>query len=99
MQMGQVSSSSVVNQMRNTDASGFINMPANSQIGAPSTIGAQKKGKAMNIEELRINKQLLKEISKRKKEKLYNSQEKVERDASSVADGHEYYVPSNAAFQ
>jgi len=37
----------------------------------------QKKGKAMNIEELRINKQLLKEISKRKKEKIYNSQEKV----------------------
>ena len=28
-----------------------------------------KKGKAMNIEELRINKQLLNEISRKKKEK------------------------------
>ena len=32
--------------------------------------GAVAGGKAMNIEELRINKQLLKEISKRKKAKL-----------------------------
>ncbi len=30
-------------------------------------------GKAMNIEELRINKQLLKEISKRKKMKKHGS--------------------------
>jgi len=76
--MGQVSSSSVIKNNHNaTDSSGFINMPAHSQIGSGS-VGFQKKGKAMNIEELRINKQLLKEISKRKKEKLYNSQEKSE---------------------
>jgi hypothetical protein len=36
-----------------TDDSGFINLPSNSK----------KTGKAMNIEELRLNKQLLKEIS------------------------------------
>lgn len=60
-------------------------MPAHSQIGGGS-IGMQKKGKAMNIEELRINKQLLKEISKYKKEKIYNSQEKVSAGASSVAE-------------
>lgn len=78
MQMGQVSGGSVANNpMFQTDASGFINMPAASQIGGLSTVGTQKKGKAMNIEELRINKQLLKEISKRKKEKIYNSQEKA----------------------
>ncbi len=78
MQMGQVSSSSVINNpMHQTDASGFINMPAPSQFGGMSTVGAQRKGKAMNIEELRINKQLLKEISKRKKEKIYNSQEQA----------------------
>ena len=75
--------------MRATDSSGFINMPATSQVGAISTIGAQKKGKAMNIEELRLNKQLLKEISKRKKEKIYNSQEKAERVDS--VDGGDYY--------
>lgn len=87
MQMGQVSSSSVINNpMQQTDASGFINMPAASQIGGLSTIGAHKKGKAMNIEELRINKQLLKEISKRKKEKIYNSQEKA---VSMIGDGAE----------
>ena len=40
----------------------------------------------MNIEELRINKQLLKEISKRKKEKIYNSQEKA---VSMIGDGAE----------
>ncbi len=42
----------------------------------------------MNIEELRINKQLLKEISKRKKEKIYNSQEKVGGN-SSVTDAQD----------
>lgn len=31
---------------------------------------AGRKGKAMNVEEIRINKQLLKEISKRKKERI-----------------------------
>ena len=93
MQMGQVASSSIVNQMRNTDSSGFINMPAASQVGALSNIGAHKKGKAMNIEELRINKQLLKEISKHKKEKIYNSQEKAER--GSVVEGGEYHDPAS----
>ena len=37
----------------------------------PSVGGQAKKGKAMNIEEIRINKQLLKEISQKKKEKQY----------------------------
>jgi hypothetical protein len=61
-------------------------MPAASQIGGMSTVGGHKKGKAMNIEELRINKQLLKEISKRKKEKIYNSQEKAVSIFEGAAD-------------
>ena len=43
-----------------TDDSGFINLPSG---------GPKKAGKAMNIEELRLNKQLLKEISSKKREK------------------------------
>ena len=34
---------------------------------------SNKKGKAMNVEELRINKQLLNEISRRKKDKAVGS--------------------------
>lgn len=50
MQMGAAAQTNIQNT---TDDSGFINLP-----------GASKKtGKAMNIEELRINKQLLKEIN------------------------------------
>jgi|SanBayMetagenome_1026888.scaffolds.fasta_scaffold212204_1 hypothetical protein len=56
MQMGAVPT----NIQNTTDDSGFINLPS---------AGPKKPGKAMNIEELRINKQLLKEINMKKKEK------------------------------
>ena len=59
MQMGAV-------HQATTDDSGFINLPsAGGGVGG----GLKKAGKAMNIEELRLNKQLLKEISTKKRER------------------------------
>ena len=57
MQMGALPQTT---QQTITDDSGFINLPS---------AGPKKAGKAMNIEELRLNKQLLKEISTKKREK------------------------------
>ena len=61
-QLSQDTIMTTMNQSVSSQSPQFFNVQ--------STSTMKKGGKAMNIEELRINKQLLKEISRKKKEKL-----------------------------
>lgn len=62
----------LLKQMANSVTADASSLPNDSSqmFNVQGTGLLQKKGKAMNIEELRLNKQLLKEISRRKKEKM-----------------------------
>ena len=61
-QLSQDTIMTTMNQSVSSQSPQFFNVQSSSTM--------KKGGKAMNIEELRINKQLLKEISRKKKEKL-----------------------------